>query len=137
MFHYEVSRRIAAAPETVWAILTDAGTLQQGFGITRIEGRIAPGAKLRIWSDVSPGRAFPVRVATLTAPTLMVWEGGMPFGLFRGRRSFRLTGTTGGTEFTKREEFSGPLAGLIRRSMPDLNPSFATFADALQRKAQS
>jgi hypothetical protein len=35
-----------------------------------------------------------------------------------------------------REEYTGPLLPLIWRSMPDLQPSFDTFAAGLKAKAE-
>jgi hypothetical protein len=133
---FETSTRISAPPERVWSVLTDAPRLvREGFGITRIDGAIAPGARLRLWSEVSPDRAFSIKVTTFDVARAMVWSGGMPFGLFRGVRTFSLAPEGGGTHFHMREEFSGPMLGLIAKSMPDLTPSFETFAAAL--KAQS
>jgi hypothetical protein len=67
----------------------------------------------------------------------MVWTGGMPLGLFRGVRTFALDPLPGGgVRFTMEERFSGPLAGLIGRSMPDLQPSFDRFADRLVEEAK-
>jgi hypothetical protein len=67
----------------------------------------------------------------------MVWTGGMPFGLFTGTRSFTLTpGSNGEVAFAMREAFSGLLAPLITRSIPDLQPSFDTFAADLRRRAE-
>jgi hypothetical protein len=56
--------------------------------------------------------------------------------LFRGVRTFTLTATGGGTDFVMREEFTGLLLPLIWRSMPDLQPSFDTFADGLARATE-
>jgi hypothetical protein len=138
MFQYSVTRDIAAPPDRVWAILSDARRLEDGFGITRIEGNLSPGATIKVFSEVSPGRAFPVRVTTFTAPARMVWTGGMPLGLFKGVRTFSLTPLPRtGTRFTMEEVFSGPFSGLIGRSMPDLQPSFETFATALKRNAET
>jgi hypothetical protein len=137
MFQYSVTRDIAAPPERVWAILADARRLEAGFGIRRIEGTLFGGAAIKVWSDVSPERAFPVRVTTFSPPLCMVWTGGMPLGLFRGVRSFTLTLLPGiGCRFVMEEVFSGILSGLIGRSMPDLQPSFETFASALKRNAE-
>lgn len=36
-----------------------------------------------------------------------------------------------------REEYTGPLAPMIFRSIPDLNPSFQQFAAGLKQKAES
>lgn len=66
----------------------------------------------------------------------MVWEGGMPLGLFRGVRRFTLTPSGRGTDFHMSEEFSGLLAPLITRSIPDLTPSFEKFANGLKALAE-
>lgn len=137
MKQFDVRRTIAASPERIWELLTDARTLAAGtFGLRRIEGTIAPGARLRVWSAINPGRAFALRVTEFVPHAHMVWEGGMPFGLFRGVRRFTLTPRGTNTEFQMHEVFSGPLAPLIERSIPDLQPSFETFADALCTMAE-
>jgi hypothetical protein len=61
----------------------------------------------------------------------------MPFGLFRGVRTYELSPAEGGTAFHVREEYTGPLLGLIWRSMPDLGPSFDLFARGLKRRVES
>ena len=143
MRHYEVSRHIAAAPDEIWAVLTDAERLSAaGTGISRIDGRITPGSTFTLWSEAVPRRGFRTRVTDMDRPHRMVWEGGMPAGLFRGVRTFTLAsarsggGTVGGTDFRMREEFTGPLMPLIWRTMPDLQPSFETFADGLARSTE-
>lgn len=138
MRSYEASATIAASPDTIWGILTDAsGYTHWDSGVVRVDGRIAPGEKITVVSAANPKRAFPVRVTGFTPPRTMEWSGGMPLGLFRGVRTFTLTPTADGhTRFDMREEYSGPLLGLIWRSMPDLGPSFAQFADGLQQHAE-
>ncbi|MFN8539999.1 MAG: SRPBCC domain-containing protein [Thermomicrobiales bacterium] len=135
---FEASATIAAAPDAIWAILTDApGYPTWDSGVDSVAGRIAPGEKITVHSQVAPGRAFPVRVTEFSPGKRMVWSGGMPLGLFQGVRTFTLTALAGGdTQFTMREEYSGPLAALITRSIPDLNPSFVRFATGLKRHAE-
>jgi hypothetical protein len=134
---YEASATIAAAPGTVWAILEDApGWPAWDSGVERVEGRVAPGARLKVVSSVNPGRAYPVRVTAVEPGRGMTWSGGMPLGLFRGVRRYSVTPAGGGTRFTMREEFSGPLLPLIWRTMPDLAPSFRQFADGLKARAE-
>ena len=88
-------------------------------------------------SEANPGRAFPVRVTELAPPRRMTWDGGMPLGLFRGVRTFRLEPRgDDGTAFTMREEYTGPLLPLIGRTMPDLGPSFTRFAEGLKAEAE-
>jgi hypothetical protein len=36
-----------------------------------------------------------------------------------------------------REEYTGPLAGLIGKSIPDLGPSFTQFANGLKQRVEA
>jgi hypothetical protein len=139
MRSYEAAATIAAAPDAVWAILTDApGYAAWDSGVERVEGTIAPGEKIKVHSEANPGRAFPVKVTTFEPGRAMTWTGGMPVGLFKGVRTFSLAPEDGGgTRFTMREEYSGPLLPLIWRSMPDLQPSFDQFAAGLKARAEA
>jgi len=136
---YDASSTIEASPDAVWSILTDApGYPAWDSGIRRVEGRIAPGERIKVISEVNPGRAFPVKVTEFTPGHKMTWTGGMPLGLFRGVRTFTLSPQgDGATRFTMREEYSGPLLPLIGRSIPDLGPSFQQFATGLKRRAEA
>ena len=137
MLVYEASASIASPPERVWVVLTDGPALRQwDSGILRIEGAITPGGSFKLWSEVSPKRAFALTVADFEPPRKMVWKSGMPLGLFSGARTFTLTPTAEGTAFTVREEFRGIMLPLIRRSMPDLQPSFDKFARGLKARAE-
>jgi hypothetical protein len=135
---YEASATIHAPADRIWSILTDAASYPSwDSGITRVDGRIADGEHITVHAEVSPGRTFPVSVQ-LDAPRTMTWSGGMPLGLFRGVRTFRLTpGEDGAIIVTMREEYSGPLAPLIWRSIPDLGPSFARFVSGLKAHAEA
>lgn len=138
MKSYRAGTDINADPATVWAILTDAARYTEwDSGVARVEGTISPGAKIKVYSEISPERAFPVTVAELSPNEMMRWRGGMPFGLFRGERTFRLQETPEGTRFDMREVFSGPLLPLIWRTMPDLGPSFQKFTDGLKAAAEA
>lgn len=69
MHAFEVQRQIAASPEAIWAVLTDARQLERGaFGITRLEGDIVPGGTLKLWSTVAPQRGFPLQVTAMEPP---------------------------------------------------------------------
>lgn len=138
MKHYEATATIDAPPEAVWAVLTDgAAWATWDSGVTAVEGRIAEGEKVTVRTEASPGRAFPVTVAALEAPRRMVFTGGMPLGLSRGERTYTLTPSAAGTAFRMREEYTGPLLGMIWKSMPDLQPSFDRFAAGLKRRVES
>jgi hypothetical protein len=61
----------------------------------------------------------------------------MPLGLFTGTRTFTLTpGEGGSVVFAMREVFNGLMAGLITRSIPDLQPAFDRFAADLKHAAE-
>ena len=139
MKYYEASALIQASPETIWSLLTDAAGLPTwDSGIDRVEGRIAPGETIKVFSAAAPGRAFPVKVVDFTPARTMRWSGGMPLGLFKGERTFTLTPQgERTTRFTMREEYSGPMLGMMWRSMPNLQPSFDQFASGLKRTAEA
>ena len=128
---------IAAPAERVWALLTDApGYPAWNTTVDKVDGRIALGEKVTVHAKISPGRAFPVKVAELEPNARMVWSSGMPLGLFKGERTFTLAPGQGGVEFAMREEYTGLLAGLIGKSIPDLQPAFDEFASALKTRAE-
>lgn len=135
-FHSEI--QINASAERVWAILTDAAKWTEwNTTVTRIDGTIALGQKVTVYAKINPARAFPVKVTELTRPQRMVWTGGMPLGLFKGERVFTLNSQAGGTRFVMHEEFTGLMAQLITKSIPDLQPSFEEFGAALKQRAEA
>ncbi|MBL4812946.1 MAG: SRPBCC domain-containing protein [Rhodobacteraceae bacterium] len=138
MKSYEAQAIIHAAPDVVWSVLTDRAKLTSGgFGILRLDGEIRAGERIKLWSEVSPGRAFALKVSTFEPGRLMRWQSGMPLGVFKGERTFTLTPNADGTTFHMREVFSGPLSGLIVKSIPDLGPSFEKFATALKQMSEA
>ncbi len=136
---HTASTRIAASPDDIWAILTDAPRYPEWDpGAERIDGEIAPGKKVTACIKANPGRGFPAEVTEFVPGKRMTWSSGMPLGLFRGVRTFTLSPREDGTtEFTLKEVFSGPLLGLIGRSIPDLTPTFEAFVEGLKARAES
>ena len=139
MKSFSVTRAIKAKSGTIWAILTDASSYPEWDpGMIRIEGRIAPGEKIKVFTKINPGRTFPVKVADFVPGQRMTWTGGMPLGLFKAERTFTLSPQGDDTtEFTMREVFGGLLLPLIGRSIPDLSSTFEQFADGLKARAES
>jgi hypothetical protein len=139
MKYFEASSEIQADADRIWAILTDGpGWSTWDSGVDKVEGRIGPGETIKLWSKAAPGRAFPLKVTTFEPGTRLTFSGGMPLGLFRGVRTYTLAPQAGGTTaFKMREEYTGPLLGIMWRSMPDLGPAFRQFADGLKRRAES
>lgn len=135
---FSTTCHIEAPSAKVWSILMDLARWPEwNTTVPRVEGKLAAGGRITVYSSASPGRAFPITVSVLIPTTRMVWTGGMPLGLFKGQRSFSLQEPAPGqTMFTMTEVFSGLLAPLIVRSLPDLQPYFDEFAASLKRTAE-
>ncbi len=137
MKQFEASITIDAEPRKVWDVLLATGAWPEWDpSCERIEGAVALGAKIKAYSKLSPGRAFPVRVSELVPDERMVWSGGMPLGLFKGVRSFVLAREGGRTRFELREVFSGPMLALIGGSIPDMSQAFAQFVAGLKARVE-
>jgi len=139
MPRFETTITIKAPAQMIWEILVDAANWPTwNSTVDKVDGTIAPGESITVYAKVNPGRAFPVKVTEFAAPQRMVWTGGMPLGLFKGVRTYTLTSRDEGeTDFTMSEEYSGLLAGMMTRSIPDLQPAFDEFARSLKAKAEA
>ncbi len=128
---------INASPERVWATLlqTDRWTGWDD-ALERVDGRLAEGGRLTIHVKGS-NRPFKLRVTDWQPNRRIVLRGGMPLGLFAGIRTYQLTLEGAATAFTMEERYSGPLAGMITKSIPNLQPSFDAFAAGLGRAAEA
>ena len=138
MKEYSATTTINASTDIIWNILTDAPSYPEWDpGMDRIEGTIALGNKLTIYTKLSPDKAFPVTVTDIAARQSMTWSSGMPLGLFKGERTFTLAQQSGGSvKFTVREVFSGLLLPLMGRSLPDLTSTFEEFVAGLKKRAE-
>ena len=135
---FATKNSIRATPDRIWALLTDApGYPKWNNTVDKIDGQIAAGQSITVHAKINPGRAFPVKVSEFAPAQRMVWSGGMPLGLFKGARTYTLISQGNGeVEFSMSEEFSGWLAPLITRSIPDMQPAFDQFAGDLKRAAE-
>lgn len=139
MIEYSTQVMIDAPAERVWAILIDSSHYGEwNPEIFGIDGTMAAGARITAQVRLGSGatRRVPMRVTELAAPTRMVWTGGLPFGLFVGRRTYTVARAAGGTEFRMHLEMSGPLSGLIGRSVGNRQPEIDAFAAGLKRQAE-
>jgi len=133
----EVARCIDASPSTVWSYLSDPQALVDAdTGLERIDGQFTKGKRFVLRAALIP-RDFKITVSELIQDRLMVWESGMPLGLFKGVRRFSLEASGTSTQFHMREEFTGLMLSVIWKSMPDLQPSFDQFADALKQLSEN
>lgn len=133
-----VSITIHAAPEKIWALLTNAaGFPRWNSTVTSIAGTIAQGERLEVKVPAAPGRTFKPKVTELEAGRRMVWSDGMA-PMFKGVRTFELVPQAdGSTRFTMEESFSGIMLPLIKGSLPDFAPSFEAYAADLKREAEA
>lgn len=138
MFEFRAQIHIDAAPQAVWDVLVDAKAYPEFDPFCeKIEGDIALGQKIKAFTKLNPGRAFPVKVTTFDVGEKMVWSGGMPLGLFKGERNFTLNpGANGGTDFAMVEVFSGLMSGMMKSQIPDLTESFEAFAKGLKARVE-
>lgn len=136
---FSASTSIEASAYTVWQILTNGSEYTEwDANMISLTGTIAQGEKLTIYTKLAPKRAFNVTVSTFEPARKMIWQSGMPLGLFSGVRTFLLVETSEyQTKFTLTEEFSGLLLPVFGGSIPDMNPIFAEFCEALKNRAES
>lgn len=139
MTKYTVTRTINADPQVIWDLLTDAGAYPQwNPAVLGIEGSIEDRARIKLTSIVNPDRQFKLNVTDMRPPNHMVWWDGMPLGLFKGVRTFDVTPQgDGSTEFKMEEVYSGLMAPMITKSIPDQTDAFNQFADGLKEAAES
>lgn len=141
MRQHSATVEIGATPDKLWAIITNTASYPS-FDPTCIRvvgGTATEGARLRVYSTLSkPERAFQVRVTTFAPPRLMVWTGGMPIGLLKGVRTFKIDKLSPDEcRFTLSEQFSGPMMRLISRSIPDMTAAFEGFCRGLKELAEA
>ncbi len=139
MLHFETTTTIAAPAERVWATLVQTEAWPSwGAGIERVDGRLGPDERLTL-HVAEASRPFKLEVSDWQPQRRIELKGGMPLGLFVGTRTYRLDDGASGpgqTVFTMTEAFTGPLSGLIGRTIPDLQPSFDAFAAGLRAASE-
>ncbi|MGY1681495.1 SRPBCC domain-containing protein [Geodermatophilus sp. SYSU D01176] len=138
MRSYEAATRIDASAEQVWALLADVGGWRDwDSGVDRVDGRVALGEKLTLYATMIRTRPFEVVVTEIRPLEAMRWRASWPLGLAVIERTYSLDAQEdGGTVLTIREDHTGPLAALLARSTPDLNPSFRHFCQGLKARAE-
>ena len=128
---------IAARPEKIWALLTDAANFPKwNSTVTLIEGQIAEGQKIKVRVPVSD-RVFNLKVTGVDPARRMAWSDGLA-PMFKGVRIFLLTARPDGTtDFQMAESFSGLMLPMIAGSLPDFVPVFEAYAADLKKAAEA
>ncbi|NEQ49690.1 MAG: SRPBCC domain-containing protein [Leptolyngbya sp. SIO3F4] len=138
MKSFQVTITIDRSIDAIWSVLTDASSYPEwATGTHRLEGQIMEGGVLKLSTVSKPDKPMTLKVTKFVAPTTFTLSGGLPLGLFRGERTFTLTPQPDGrTEFHMCEVFKGPLEPLLGRMIPDLTPSFESYAAGLKNKCE-
>lgn len=138
----EVSTRIkiAAAPETVWGILTDLPRYPEWNPLFReATGQITVGGQVTLRSvNPSSGTLMTVKAkVTVANPAAELrWVSSLP-GIISGEHVFTLTPADGGTLLTQRETYGGLLSVIAGKRLEAAGPSFDAMNQALKARAES
>ncbi|MDP9981298.1 hypothetical protein J2W14_000678 [Pseudarthrobacter oxydans] len=136
MKSFEAETVINARNSTVWDIITDGGNYPVwDSGITRIDGQLRSGGPIRVRTRTGGNRTFRLRVQQIPGE-VMIWTGGLPWGLLKSVCTFTLTPHGGMTHLRVREEFTGPLLGPMWSTVPDLERAFADYVSAVKKRAE-
>jgi uncharacterized protein YndB with AHSA1/START domain len=139
MKEYVTATLVSAPPEPVWAILINgAAYADWNPEIVAVDGAMGLGARITAHVRLGDGaiRRVTQRIRAFEAPHHMEWVGGLPLGLFVGRRVFTLTPVASGTEFRMHLYMHGPLSAMILKSVGDRQPSIDGFSAGLRRHAE-
>ncbi|MEY2476288.1 MAG: hypothetical protein QOG87_1603 [Actinomycetota bacterium] len=132
---------IDAAPERVWAVLTDFARYPDWNPfVTSISGDLAEGSRLRVRLTPPAGRAmtFKPRVTAVEPGRTLEWLGHLAIrGIFDGRHRFELMPTATGTRLTHGESFSGVLVRAMARSLDSSTlAGFVAMNEALKTRVE-
>ncbi len=128
-----VGADIDAAPETIWALLVNAGEYPKwNSTVTSIDGSIEPGQTIQLKSTLDPKRTFKLKIKEFQAPNRLVWGDAM------GSRIYTLEASQSGvTHFSMVEKIGGPIFPLFAGMIPSFDNSFEQFAADLKKAAES
>lgn len=137
MTSFEARTTVAAPTDRVWTRLQDLSAWPTwDTTLDRVEGTTGPGGRVTVHVAGNP-RPFRLRVVSVERGRRWVLRGGLPLGLFAGTREYVLESRgDGASELLVRETYSGPLAPLVTRSIPDLQPSFEAFVRGLRHDVE-
>lgn len=127
-----VSVGVKATPAIIWDLLTNARDYPRwNSTVTSIEGRIAPGEKIKLRSTLDAKRTFKLRVKIFEPAKKLVWSGG------QGNRIYTITQDDNGiTMFSMTEKIGGIMFPIYAKMIPPFDKSFEQFAADLKKEAE-
>lgn len=132
---------IQAAPERVWAVLTDFGAYS-GWNpfIREGSGQAIVGSTLTLRMFPKNGKPMTFRPTVLTAEPgrSLCWKGRLIVpGVFDGIHEFELTPAGTGTRLVQSEDFSGILVPFLGKMIKDTEDDFRALNEALKKHLES
>lgn len=127
-----VSIEIKAGADKVWAILTKAEDYPRwNSTIVSLEGKIAPGEKIRLKSTLDEKRTFKLKVKEFQPKRRLVW------GDSKGERIFTLSELPDGSvRFNMSEKIGGIMFPMYAKYIPPFDESFEQLAADLKKEAE-
>ena len=127
-----VSIDVAASPETLWKLLTNAeGITTWNSTLIELNGQIVPNGAIQLKSTLAPKRTFKLKVKEFEPHRRLSWGDAM------GTRTFTLTPMSNGqTRFQMSEVIGGPIFPLFAKMIPPFDESFNQFASDLKVAAE-
>jgi uncharacterized protein YndB with AHSA1/START domain len=133
-FHRQtsVSIEIKADPTIIWTLLTKASDYPRwNSTVISIEGKIAPGEKIKLKSTLDAKRTFKLKVKEFEPEKKLVWGDG------QGERVYTITTNGNGTVlFSMTEKIGGLMFPMYAKMIPPFDQSFEQFASDLKRESE-
>lgn len=140
--HFETSIDIDAAPDAVWAVLSDLSAYADWNPFIReASGELAVGARLDLKMQPEGGRAMRFRPTVLSAEPgrELRWRGRLVApGVFDGEHHFSIEPTPGGSRLLQEERFTGVLVPLLAKGLRTRTlPAFEQMNEAVKERAEA
>lgn len=138
---YRATCDIAAAPESVWAVLVDFASYPEWNPFTPrvvLDGALAPGTTVALHTRLR-GRIVVQKetVRRVMAPRELVWGVRFPVGAIRAERVQRLEPRDGGCRYVTEDRIEGPLSAVVERLYgASLREGFGALAEALAKRCE-
>lgn len=134
---------IQAPPIQVWEVLSDLAAHNHwnpNFRVEEAPAYLEVGAQAQLCAapGTSQERVFTVEILQVTAPTVLVWQGGEP-GVLQGIHRFELEELGPcQTRLVNCESFSGAMVvTVLQTSRASLEQEFAAFNEALKQRVEA
>jgi len=140
--HLKTKIDIEAAPETVWAVLSDLPSYPSWNPFIReASGTLAAGERLEIELQLERGHSMRFRPTVLAADAdrELRWRGRLVApGVFDGEHRFAIEPTARGSRLVQEERFTGLLVPFLARGLQrGTLPGFERMNEAVKERAEA